>query len=171
MELPKVIFMEATPALMEPHTLEKVRAAGVILYRKETNDCHTVVSHLPDGAGYAQIQRQGRSYKLHLISWCCATGPLPDGNKVLQTCGNRACINPEHLISGTVTEMRQEARKGKMPEGEVLTPAPLTPEDKNLIRRLIHYGASRRTISLSFGISRTAVNQLRQEGLGLATES
>jgi hypothetical protein len=33
----------------------------------------------------------------HRASYINFIGPLPPDKKVVQTCGNRLCINPEHL--------------------------------------------------------------------------
>lgn len=33
----------------------------------------------------------------HRASYISFIGPLPAGKKVVQICGNRLCINPDHL--------------------------------------------------------------------------
>lgn len=38
-----------------------------------------------------------RSESAHVASYLAFTGPLPRGMLVRQHCGNRLCINPDHL--------------------------------------------------------------------------
>lgn len=51
--------------------------------------------------GYGRIMLsgpQGRSMEsAHRASYLAFVGPIPDRNLVRQTCGNRLCVNPEHL--------------------------------------------------------------------------
>jgi len=51
--------------------------------------------------GYGRIMLsgpQGRSMEsAHRASYAAFVGPIPVGTLVRQTCGNRLCVNPEHL--------------------------------------------------------------------------
>jgi len=148
-----VVFVEATAELMERKTRKKLMAAGVVLYAAEPGGCWTVVSHAPDNSGYARAGREGKTRLLHRVAWEQQHGPTPKGQRVFQYCGNRRCVNPEHLRLMTPTEIRQEDMTRRLEDAE-LTQAPLNREQVELIRRLVHFGATRRTVTLAFGISR-----------------
>lgn len=47
--------------------------------------------------GYAQISVNGIHRGAHRVSWELANGPIPDGMQLDHRCGNRACVNIEHL--------------------------------------------------------------------------
>lgn len=38
-----------------------------------------------------------RSHPVHRVAWEMYNGPIPDGFRLMHTCRNRACWNPEHL--------------------------------------------------------------------------
>ena len=53
-------------------------------------------------SGYGRIMLREESgvmrmQSAHRASYTSYIGPLPPEKKVVQTCGNRLCINPEHL--------------------------------------------------------------------------
>jgi hypothetical protein len=47
-----------------------------------------------------------RQRTVHRLAWKAAHGEIPHGKQVRHTCGNRACINVEHL------ELVPENRQG-----------------------------------------------------------
>jgi hypothetical protein len=51
-----------------------------------------------------------RQRTVHRLAWKAAHGEIPHGKQVRQTCGNRACINVEHLE--LVPESRRQGRPG-----------------------------------------------------------
>ena len=170
MDLPRVFFAEASPEMLEPDNLKKLQVLGFVLYKEMENGCWAVVSHAPDGNGHAVIRRKGRNHRMDLLAWVQHNGPVPDGERVYLVCGNRGCVNPDHMQLKTLTEIRQLC-KGR-PEGDLdIISTPLTSEQEDLICRLIRYGASKRTITLTFKITRTTFDRLRLESLGLASES
>lgn len=52
-------------------------------------------------SGYGRIMLSGADGRAmesaHRASYLTFVGPIPDGTFVRQSCGNRLCINPEHL--------------------------------------------------------------------------
>ena len=52
-------------------------------------------------SGYGRIMLSGpegpRMESAHRASYRAFVGPIPEGGLIRQTCGNRLCVNPEHL--------------------------------------------------------------------------
>jgi len=52
--------------------------------------------------GYGQFSvpeggRRWRHYLAHRVAWLLERGELPRGARVVQTCGNRRCVRPDHM--------------------------------------------------------------------------
>ena len=86
--------------------------------------------------GYGQLRINGVSYYAHRLSFGIANGPIPEGMDVLHTCDNPACIKPVHLFLGTQSDnVKDAAKKGRMPKGSAHWKAVLTPDRVLELRR------------------------------------
>jgi hypothetical protein len=47
-------------------------------------------------SGYGRTRRQGRKVYAHRVAWEHANGTIPAIDCLVNLCGNRACINPDH---------------------------------------------------------------------------
>lgn len=55
--------------------------------------------------GYGNIQYLGKTVLVHRVAWMLThQRPIPDGLVIDHLCGNRLCINPEHLEAVTAEE-------------------------------------------------------------------
>lgn len=69
--------------------------------------------------GYGSARWGGKYWTAHRAAWTAAKGEIPDGLRVLHSCDNRKCINPNHLFLGTqLDNMRDAAVKGRLPKGD-----------------------------------------------------
>ncbi len=72
-----------------------------------------------DGTG--QFWFQGKNWAAHRIAYMLAYGLIPEGKKVIRTCGHLRCVKPEHLKlvdEGGLAEAKRKgkkARRGKAP--------------------------------------------------------
>ena len=63
-------------------------------------ECWTI-RNVPSGNGYHYIHGRG----LHRIAWEAHNAePIPPGMRILHSCDNPACFNPEHLSLGTASD-------------------------------------------------------------------
>lgn len=64
--------------------------------------------------GYGQVHWQGRACLTHRLSYELWHGPIPQGMHVCHTCDTPACINPDHLFTGTqLDNQRDKNAKGR----------------------------------------------------------
>lgn len=76
-------------------------------------------------SGYGIFWKNGRHESSHRASYSLFKGPIPEGLIVMHTCDNPICVNPSHLISGTLSDNskdRDAKRRGhtvKLSEADV----------------------------------------------------
>lgn len=83
------------------------------------------------GSGYPTLYWRGKSYSAHRVSYAVWKAAVPKGWLVCHLCSNHQCVNPTHLVLGTVAEnvqdnirkTRQKKRvpgqRGRLPEDPV----------------------------------------------------
>lgn len=78
-----------------------------------------------DAKGYGKVGWGGRIYLAHRLAYEAWIGPLHPGIAVRHSCDNPPCINPKHLVGGTIADnnrdrvLRQRSAS-KLKEHEVL---------------------------------------------------
>ncbi len=62
------------------------------------------------GCGYGVVAHKGKMLVAHREAYRLRYGKLASTKKVLRTCKNRLCCNPEHMILGSLAEAHQLQR-------------------------------------------------------------
>ena len=63
---------------------------------KNPNGCWDWIGSISTDAGYGQMLWEGSPRPAHRISWQLKYGEMPTGDLLLNTCGTRTCVNPDH---------------------------------------------------------------------------
>lgn len=64
---------------------------------------------------YGNCWRDGRWDKAHRVAWELTRGPVPEGLVVMHLCDHGWCVNPDHLVLGTISANLFDAkRKGRL---------------------------------------------------------
>lgn len=69
----------------------------------KTDSCWLWTASLDTG-GCGLFRLDGKLVKAHRYSWELTNGPIPKDHFVMATCGNKACVNPDHLICRSQAE-------------------------------------------------------------------
>jgi len=133
-----------------------------IEYKETDLRCHECTSHVCDKNGYPVIKREGRSWRVYQYIYWRKTGQKPP--VVMHTCDNRRCINPDHLVAGTIKEnVKDMMDKGRHValKGENHGRARLTQDDVDLIRAWISLKYTYKSIGKAFGVSLYAIYEIK----------
>ena len=71
----------------------------------------------------------------HRAAVVAAGRAIPDGCVVMHTCDRPLCVNPEHLVVGSVTENNRDAAAKRK-----LKSAPARAKKREEFERLVRYG-------------------------------
>jgi DNA-binding transcriptional regulator YiaG len=113
-----------------------------------------------DRKGYGRIGVGGSPQGAHRLSYELHCGAIPEGEHVLHRCDNPACINPEHLFTGTNAEnMADRNAKGRQQRGSKHGKAKLVESDVLAIRAAT--GMPRNALAKQYGISVSTIKAIR----------
>jgi HNH endonuclease len=73
----------------------------------DENGCEVWTGALDKGYGKVGAGASGRTERVHRRAWERAHGPIPEGRELHHECGNKACVNVEHLRVVTPEEHRK----------------------------------------------------------------
>lgn len=130
-------------------------------YELNENGCFICTSHkLCSNGRYYNIKRDGKVILLHRYVYETMKGKIPENLILRHTCDNDKCINPNHLIAGTMQENMQDmVDRNRSRKHEKNYFAKLTMEDVVEIRKM-HNNITGKEISKIFNISESLVSQI-----------
>ena len=98
----------------------------------------------------------------HRVAWELTNGEIPEGMRVIHSCDNPSCVNPEHLRLGTAKDnTRDMLTKWRHAHGERHPKTALTEEQVLAIRSLrMSSDLSYAKIGNRFGVSATSVYKI-----------
>ena len=97
---------------------------------KRDTGCWIWIGSYYGAGGYGQFHMDGEKIQAHRASHVMFKGPIPEGHVIRHDCDDRACVNPQHLQSGTQKENMQDSRdRNRRPFGSAVGTAKLD-EDK-----------------------------------------
>ena len=115
-----------------------------------------------DGYGVMTYGGTRRQFRAHRISWELHNGKIPSGQVVRHTCDTPTCVNPDHLIIGTVKQNAQDmVERGRSLRGEKNHKSKITASTVREIRRLYSIGGmTQKQIGEKFGINDRSVSHI-----------
>ena len=113
-------------------------------------------------AGYGVIRINYELNYAHRLAWMLKNkAEIPKKGVICHRCDNPSCCNPNHLFLGTQADnIRDAAKKDRMPKGEVHHMSSISKDDVRHIRYLGYTNMSKKKIGEKFGISRQAVTDI-----------
>lgn len=84
---------------MDPHKRTRERILASITKAPDTGCWLWIRQVSNSGYGRITLSNQDGTYmeSAHRASFRAFAGPLPENAMIRQTCGNRLCVNPDHL--------------------------------------------------------------------------
>jgi hypothetical protein len=69
--------------------------------------CWNWIGSISTDAGYAQMLWEGSPRPAHRIAWQLLNGEMPIGKMLVNQCGTRTCVNPEHWEAHALDEKKE----------------------------------------------------------------
>lgn len=123
-------------------------------------DCHPWIAGC-DSHGYGRMKVNGRNVGAHRIGWELIHGPIPPGKRILHSCDNPPCQNPDHWFLGSqldnMQDMAQKKRSGTRHSTNLGT-RKLSDAEVAEIRASSESGS---VLAAQFGVSRSHISRLK----------
>lgn len=112
-----------------------------------------------DSYEYGQLWTGQRLELVHRLAYAHYVGPIPPGHVVCHKCDNRACVNPEHLFTGSQVEnIRDCVRKRRHIHGVKHPRAKLT---ENSVRDILASSETHAALARLYKVQPATIFQIR----------
>lgn len=132
-----------------------------ITYIVNEQGCHICTSHSFHKTGYPRIQINGVQKYLSNHIYEIYKGSISKGHVIRHTCDNKACINPEHLITGTHADNMRDVVERKLsntPVGEKSGKNKITTKQA---LEIFNSTKSQNELAVIYGISQSVVGRIK----------
>lgn len=125
---------------------------------REDNECWLWLGYT-NAFGHGQFSLYTKAKYAHRVAFIIANGDIPKGLQVNHHCDTPACVNPNHLYTGTQQDnMNDKVRRGRGNKGVKHYKVILTPDDVHAIRVLWKSGEfKQKDLAKRFGVSRGCI--------------
>jgi hypothetical protein len=74
--------------------------------KESSGGCWNWIGSIAKDTGYGQMHWEGRRDQAHRISWQLHYGSMPEGDFLMNMCGTKACVNPDHWELRTLRDRK-----------------------------------------------------------------
>jgi len=111
--------------------------------------------------GYGMFHFNGALRRAHRVAYTISKGDIPEGLLVRHTCDVRSCVNPAHLVVGTVQDnTNDKIERGRQTRGEAHSTARLTEAEVASVFQMRQAGLSQQAIADHFGVAQTTISAI-----------
>lgn len=129
-----------------------------ITYEIDDKGCHVCTSHKANRRGYPIKSHKGKPMTVARLAWLAKGNELPEiGEYLLHSCGNRLCINTEHLFVG----QSEDLIKIKLAEKTTVRYSSMTDEDIYAVK--VNLEDSARELAKRYGVVRSTIYHIWNE--------
>lgn len=113
-----------------------------------------------DHFGYGRFRVGAKKKRVHRLWYERAHGKVPDGLVLRHTCDVPSCVNPDHLIVGTIADnIADMDARGRRSVGEHRPEARLT---EDAVRKIRGDDRPHRVIALDYGVSHNVIGRVKR---------
>lgn len=126
----------------------------------QLDGCWLYIGGYSGAGGHVRLSVNRRKEQVHRVAFEALVGPIPEGLVVRHTCDVPRCVNPDHLLPGTIADnVRDCVERGRKAvlRGSANARSKLTEDEVREIRRLATGGVKQRDIAARFGVNQRLV--------------
>lgn len=112
--------------------------------------------------GYPMLSKDGKKFRANRYICEMVSGSPPKADShAAHSCGNRACVNPNHIRWATPAENIADKRAhGTIPMGERVHTAKLSEPAVREIKKMLARGEKQTAIAAKYGVTKHAISKI-----------